>query len=58
MEERRSIYVPALGECSVVLINDGLTVDGRMLEVEFRGTGRTAEFDCRIDNGNFSPCKF
>ena len=52
----RRIYVPQTNECSVVLINDGITFDGAMLEMEFSGTGGAAEFECRVDS-RFEPCK-
>ena len=52
----RSIYVPQTNECSVVLINDGITFDGAMLEIEFSGTGGATEFECRVESG-FEPCK-
>ena len=52
----RRIYVPQTNECSVVLINDGITFDGAMLEMEFSGTGGATEFECRVENG-FEPCK-
>ena len=53
----RSIYVPQPNECSVVLINDGITFDGAILEVEFSGTGGATEFECRVDESYYEPCK-
>ena len=52
----RRIYVPQTNECSVVLINDGITFDGTMLEMEFSGTGGATEFECRVES-SFEPCK-
>ena len=52
----RSIYVPQTNECSVVLINDGITFDGAMLEMEFSGTGGATEFKCKVESG-FEACK-
>ena len=53
----RRIYVPQTNECSVVLINDGITFDGAMLETEFSGTGGATEFECRVDKSEYEPCK-
>ena len=52
----RRIYIPQTNECSVVLINDGITFDGAMLEMEFTGTGGATEFECRVGSG-YLPCK-
>ena len=53
----RRIYVPQTNECSVVLINDGITFDGAMLEMEFSEIGGATEFECRVDESDYLPCK-
>ena len=52
----RRIYVPQINECSVVLINDGITFDGAILETEFSGIGGATEFECRVES-DYEPCK-
>ena len=43
--------------CAVNLINDGLTVSGRNVTVDFTGVGlKYSEFACRI-NGRYRRCK-
>ena len=49
--------------CYLHLINDGVTVIGDTVTVEWQGTGPTAanritEFDCRLGNGGFQSCEW
>ena len=49
--------------CYLHLINDGVTVTGDTVTVEWQGTGPTAanritEFDCRLGNGGFLSCEW
>ena len=53
----RRIYVPQINECSVVLINDGVTFDGAMLEIEFSEIGGATEFECRVNHIDYETCK-
>ena len=43
--------------CSVYLINDGFTVNGSSVTVEFRGTSDVVRFSCFLDNQDYTPCK-
>ena len=48
--------------CYLHLINDGVTVTGDTVTVEWQGTGPTAanritEFDCRLNNEGFQSCE-
>ena len=49
--------------CYLHLINDGVTVTGDTVTVEWQGTGPTAanritEFDCRLNNEGFQSCEW
>ena len=50
-------YPGGNGDCGVILINDGLVVNGDSVEVEWQGAGPTSSFDCRLDSNEFVPCK-
>ena len=57
-ETSRTITVTRANQCSVVLINDGITVDGRIVEAEFSGVGGADVFRCRVDRNSLMDCKF
>ena len=42
-------------QCSVYLINDGYTVNGSSITVEFRGTSEVVQFSCFLDNQETTP---
>ena len=47
--------------CSLHLINDGVTVDGSTVGVEWQGTGPShvnVPFFCVLDGGNRQECKY
>ena len=49
-------------QCSAHLINDGVTVSGDAVNVEWQGTGpsefdQITDFTCGLDGGSFNPCK-
>ena len=48
--------------CAAHLINDGVTVDGDTVTVEWQGTGpsqanQNTQFNCRLDNGTSESCE-
>lgn len=50
-------------QCSVHLINNGVTIENNNVTIEFDGTGSSeenvvSEFVCRLDDGEFATCKF
>ena len=56
---RRALYIASdPSECSVHLINGGVVVTGNNASVEFAGSGSFSSFSCRLDGGDFLPCKF
>ena len=57
-ETSRTITVTRANQCSVILINDGITVDGRIVEAEFSGVGGADVFRCRVDRNSLMDCKF
>ena len=42
-------------QCSVYLINDGYTVNGSSITVEFRGTSEVVQCRCFLDNQETTP---
>ena len=44
-------------QCSVYLINDGYAVNGSSITVEFHGTSDVVQFNCFLDNQEFTQCK-
>ena len=57
------IYPETTGVCSAHLINDGVTVEGRNVIVEWQGTGPSAKnrvdsFRCILDGGVAESCEF
>ena len=60
LEVRRDVFIPIdSNECSVVLINDGLTINGRILTAEFGEIGTVGSYTCRVDQQNTRfPCEF
>ena len=50
-------------QCSVHLINNGVTIENNSVTIEFDGTGPSeeivvSEFVCRLDDEEFVTCKF
>lgn len=43
--------------CSVHLINDGITIQGSNVTIEFLGNDPVLSYLCRLDTGSFQPCK-
>ena len=59
VEEERKVYIAGPGECSAILINNGIEIeDGRLLMAEFRAIGDVDVFECRIDRNRLFECKF
>ena len=57
------ILPPDTNECSVHLVNRGVSVSGTNATVEWQGTGpsryrRVMKFNCRLDNTPASPCEY
>ena len=50
-------YVGGNGDCAAILIDDGLVINGDSIEVEWQGVGPSTEYDCRLDDNTFVPCK-
>ena len=46
-----------IGNCAVHLINDGVSVNGRQVTIEFSGTQDAAYFQCRIDGSKPTYCR-
>lgn len=49
-------------QCSVHLINKGVTIEDNSATIEFEGTGSSedlvvSEFVCQLDDGGFNECK-
>ena len=56
------VYYPDSRQCSVHLINKGVTIENNNATIEFAGTGPSEEnvvsvFVCQLDGGSFSTCK-
>ena len=57
-------FIATITTCSVHLINDGITVHGSSIVVEWEGTGAlnyksgTFKYVCRVDNEEPSQCMF
>ena len=56
------VYYPDSRQCSVHLINKGVTIENNNATIEFTGTGPSEEnvvsvFVCQLDGGSFSTCK-
>lgn len=50
-------FVDSSSTCSVHLINDGVTINGNNILVEFTETGPVNSCVCFIDNMKSQPCK-
>ena len=44
--------------CTVIAVNRRVTVFGNSAIVEFGNTGNPTGFRCKLDGGQYSPCKF
>ena len=56
--ERRRIVIHDETECSVHLINGGITVTGDTAVVEFAATGSYTSVSCNLNNQGYSPCEW
>ena len=51
------IQIMSLGNCAVHLINDGVSVNGRQVTIEFSGTQDSTYFQCSIDGSKSKYCR-
>ena len=51
------IQIMSLGICAVHLINDGVSVNGRQVTIEFSGTQDSTYFRCHIDGSKSQYCR-
>ena len=43
--------------CGVNLINEGVTVSGDCVRVQFTGCGGVESYQCKLNDGSFTTCK-
>ena len=57
IERRRFDITGNSSICTIHLINDGVTVDGNRVIVEFAGTGTVQAFSCQLRGQAAFPCE-